>query len=106
MKYIKIETTFEKRNEAARVASLLIDNKLASCCQLSEIVSYYNFENKRCEENEVLLTLKTKAELYEKCEQFIKENHSYKVPQIIATKIKYGSCDYLNWINESVRGEE
>jgi len=33
----------------------------------------------------------------------IKENHSYEIPEIIATEIKDGSSDYLDWINNETK---
>ena len=99
--YIKIETTFEKRETAEKTAGLLLDAKLIACGQISEIFSVYNFEGKRYGEKEYLLSLKTRAELYDVCEQFIKKHHPYKVPQIIAVKLEKGSRDYLDWIDES-----
>ena len=100
-KYIKIETTFEKREEAAKLAELILDAKLAGCAQIVEIGSVYNWEGKRCRDKEYLLTLKTRAELFSECEAFIKKHHSYKVPQIIATEIVFGSKDYFDWIDKN-----
>ena len=101
--YIQIQTTFEKRGEALEFAERLLAAKLVADGQISEIFSIYNFENKGCSHQEFLLTMKTKAELFGKCEEFIKERHKYKVPQIIAVPIKNGSKDYLDWITKSTK---
>jgi periplasmic divalent cation tolerance protein len=102
-KYIQIQTTFEKRDEAVKLVEQILDARLVADGQISEIVSFYNWEGKRCESKEYLLTMKTRAELFSQCEAFIKKHHSYKVPQIIATKIKFGSQDYLDWIDENTK---
>ena len=99
--YIQMQTTFENREEAVKLSALILDAGLVADGQISEIVSYYNWEGKRVESKEYLLTMKTQARLFSLCEAFIKKNHSYKVPQIVATKIELGSRDYLKWINEN-----
>ena len=102
-RYIQIETTFSNFKEAERLAGLIVDAGLAACGQLSEINSVYNFEGKRFNEREILLTLKTRAELFLECERFIKKHHPYKVPQIVATEILAGSAEYLAWIDENLK---
>jgi len=103
MKYIVIETTFEKRDDAVKLAKLLLDNKLVADGQIATINSCFNWENNFYDRQEFLLSCKTKESLYSECEKFIKKNHPFKVPQIVATELKYGSKDYFDWINEESR---
>ena len=49
-------------------------------------------------ENELLLIIKTRQELFDKIEAVIKAFHSYNVPEIIALPVIQGSKDYLGWI--------
>jgi len=99
--YIQIETTFSKREEAMEFAEKILDAKLVADGQVSEIFTVYNFEGRRHSHSEFLLSMKTRAELFAKCEQFIKLHHPYKVPQIVALPIECGSKDYLDWIDEN-----
>ena len=103
MKYIQIQTTFKTRDEAIKFSSIILDQRLVADGQISEIESTYNFEGKRYIHKEYLLTMKTRAELYGECEKFIKQHHSYKVPQIVATELKYGNKDYFDWIDENTK---
>ncbi len=41
--------------------------------------------------------------LYKEIEEYIKNNHSYEIAQLIAIPILKGSKEYLNWIDENVR---
>ena len=102
-KYIQIETTFESREEAVKLAGLILDAGLVADGQISEINSVFNFENKQYNRKEFLLSMKTKTELYKECEKFIKKNHSFKVPQIVATQLSYGSKEYFDWIDDNVK---
>jgi periplasmic divalent cation tolerance protein len=98
MAYIIINTTFENKKDAENMANKLIDGKLATCIQLSEIESYLRWNNKTQNSKEYKLEIKTTSNNYKKIEKFIKENHKYEIPEIIAVKIKNGSKEYLKWM--------
>ena len=102
-RYVQIQTTFSKREEAVKLAGLMLDAKLAADGQIGEIHSIYNFEGKRHGHPEYLLTLKTRTELYGECEKFIVKHHPYKVPQIVAAQLTYGSKAYFDWIAENTQ---
>ena len=40
---------------------------------------------------------------FKKIEAWIKENHSYEVPQIVAIPIIDGSSEYLDWIDNETK---
>jgi len=101
-KYIQIESTFACKEEAGKIAELMLDAKLTACAKISLIDSFYHWKCKKCESEEFLLTLITKTELYGKCEEFIKANHPYETPMILATKISHGSQDYFDWVENSL----
>jgi len=101
MKVIIVQTSCRSKEEAQNIAKSLINAKLAACVHMSKINSFYNWENKFCEDKEYLLTIKTKKGNYKKIERKIKENHSYDVPEIIALPIKKLDNNYKTFINES-----
>ena len=87
--------------EAKSIARLLINKKLAACCNvIPGLISIYRWEGKLEEENEVLLFIKTSSKKYEQLEKEIKMIHSYSVPEIIATPVVNASQAYLDWILE------
>ncbi|HVW73844.1 MAG TPA: divalent-cation tolerance protein CutA [Rhizomicrobium sp.] len=93
-------TTTPTREEAARIAKLLIEEKLAACVQLLPIESFYVWEGKTRNEAELLLMIKTRSALFEKAIARIKAVHSYSVPEIVALPFSAGFAGYLNWIDE------
>ena len=101
MEYCIILTTCPNNKEADRLASELINKKLAACVQLSPITSYYSWENNQHREAEIKLVIKTRSRLYESVEQCIKQHHSYDVPQIVQIPVFEGSDEYLDWIDEN-----
>ena len=97
--YGMLLTTAPSRDEAAKIAKLLIDEKLAACVQLLPIESFYAWEGKTQNEAEVLLLAKTRTALFEPAIARIKQVHSYSVPEIVGTQLIAGSRPYLDWIS-------
>ena len=101
MKIVLIQTTCASRIEAKNIAKILIDSKLAACVQLSEVESFYTWNDEFCSDNETLVSIKTRKENFEKVKSKIKEYHSYDVPEIIEIDITNSSKKYLKFIGEN-----
>jgi periplasmic divalent cation tolerance protein len=97
-------TTTPTREEAQKIARLLIEEKLAACVQLLPIESFYVWQGKTQNEAEVLLLIKTRTALFESAIARIKAVHSYTVPEIVAVPFTAGFGGYFDWIGETVRG--
>lgn len=93
-------TTTSSREEAQKIARLLIDEKLAACVQLLPIESFYSWQGKTQNEAETLLLIKTRSALFEQATARIKALHSYSVPEIVALPFTSGFAGYLDWIGE------
>jgi periplasmic divalent cation tolerance protein len=100
MSYCVVITTCGSNEEGEKLASQIVEAKLAACVQLSSITSYYTWEGKVNRDPECKLVIKTRKALYDQVESFIKEHHSYDVPEIIELPIHSGSKEYLSWIDE------
>ena len=92
-------TTVPSRDEAVKIANLLIDEKLAACVQLLPIESFYAWEGKTQNEAEILLLVKTRSALFDAAIARIKSVHSYSVPEIVALPFAAGFSGYLDWID-------
>lgn len=101
--YIMITTTFDSKDEADKLIDLLLQQRLVSCCQLSNITSSYHWKGKVEKAEEFLLQMKTKKGLYKEIEKVILDNHSYEVPQLVAYDIVEGYSEYLKWIENETR---
>jgi len=98
-----ITTTLERKEDAERIATLLIDRRLIACAQISApITSIYKWQGKVVTATEFLLSLKTLARHYPKVEHLILEEHPYQTPEIIAQKITFVSKTYKDWLSEEV----
>jgi periplasmic divalent cation tolerance protein len=80
---------------AKALARRLIDANLAACVQLQPgMQSIYQWEGRICEEQEVVLIAKTTAGQWPAISAYIKQNHPYDVPEIIAQPIIHSDTDY------------
>ena len=95
-----IISTFADRDSAKKTAKLLVEQQLAACVQIFPIESVYLWEEKICDENEIMLLVKSRASLFDKIAKTIKENHTYEVPEIIQIPITDGLPEYLKWIGD------
>jgi periplasmic divalent cation tolerance protein len=100
--YSTIITTCPDKNSAKEIANILVENRLVACVQMFPIESVYRWKNEICNENEIVLLMKSKPELFDKIVATIKENHTYEVPEIIQIPITNGLPEYLNWIDDCV----
>lgn len=103
-KYVQVLTTTDSEDDAIRLGGLITDARLAACVQIvGPIRSLYWWDGKVQNEQEWQLLCKTTAELLPALEATIKANHSYDVPEIIATDIVGGNADYMSWISEQTK---
>lgn len=102
MSYCVIVCTTSSLEEAKKIAHGLIKNKIAACTNIiSGVTSVYFWQNEVCEDNEYMLFIKTQRSLFESVKNFIVENHSYELPEVIMLPIEAGLEGYLNWIKEN-----
>lgn len=97
--------TTSSETESRKLASLILEQKLAACVNVvSGIHSLFFWEGRLEEESESLMVIKTSETQYPKLEKILSEAHSYDLPEIIALPITQGSQAYLDWIEKSTKG--
>jgi periplasmic divalent cation tolerance protein len=91
--------TAANREEAARLADMLVSAQLAACVQIMpELESVYRWQEKIEHSTEVLLIAKTVRSKFEEIEREVRARHSYQTPEIIAVPVIAGSAPYLEWL--------
>jgi periplasmic divalent cation tolerance protein len=103
--YTIITTTFPDKDSAKSAARLLAERRLAACVQLLPIESVYSWQGEICVEQEILLLIKTRAELFGEVAELIKQIHTYDVPEIVQVPIVGGLAEYLGWIDDCTNYE-
>jgi len=104
--WLIVFVTSPNYKEAEKLARGIISERLAACVNIIDnITSIYWWKNNVEKDKEVLLIIKTHMRVFKKLVEYIKRNHSYEVPEIIAMPIIAGYADYLEWIMKEVKEE-
>ena len=102
-KTITIFTTTGSLEEAKILAKTVVEQNLAACAQISEIESFYTWENEAQNDQEFRIMFKTTKDRYKEVEKTILELHSYDLPAIYTVDVDELHEPYGNWIKESLR---
>lgn len=95
--------TAANREEAVRIAEMLVSTRLAGCVQiLSEIQSIYRWQGEVAREREVLLLAKTTSGRFDELDRRVREIHSYEIPEIVALPVTQVSAPYLQWLQAAI----
>lgn len=98
---IVVLITAQNREEAIRLADMLVGAHLAACVQiLPEIESVYRWQGAIERQPEILILAKTTKPRFAELEREVRALHSYDVPEIVALPIVAGSAPYLKWLSE------
>jgi periplasmic divalent cation tolerance protein len=102
MEALVVYITAPNEEEAAKIAKILVEERLAGCVNIiKDIRSIYSWQGKLEDEKEVLMIVKTRLELFSALTSKVKELHSYTVPEVIAMPIVDGSEEYIKWLKEA-----
>ena len=84
---IIVQTTTASEAEADAIAEALLSEGLAACVQIMPIRSRYLWERELRRDDEELLLVKTRADLWDRVRARIRELHSYDTPEIVAVPV-------------------
>ncbi len=105
MSEVVVLVTTPSREEGARLARALVEERLAACVNVvPSIASTYWWEGKIEETTETLLVAKTRQEHLDRLVARVRAMHTYTVPEVIALPIVGGNAAYLRWMAEVLRG--
>ncbi len=103
MGHIVVFVTAGSMEEGAKVARTLVEEGLAACVNIVPTVrSIYRWKGEVCDEEEVLMVMKTREDLFERLKARVRGLHSYEIPEIIALPIKKGLKEYLEWMDDAL----
>ena len=101
---VSVYAIFANDEEARRIGRLAVEEKLAACVNiLGPCRSIYRWQGKVDSTGEVLMLIKTRADLVPEVETTIASLHSYQVPEVLVLPVFGGSHAYLAWLADSLR---
>jgi periplasmic divalent cation tolerance protein len=104
--YIQLFTTSEKKEDAEKIASEVMEKRLAACAQvIGPMTSTYWWKDKIEKSEEWLCIMKSRKDLYGALEKAIRKVHPYDVPEILAVPVIAGNQSYLEWLDKEVRSD-
>lgn len=101
--YLVVLVTAPSVEVGQQIANAVLEQKLAACVNIVPgVSSIFFWQGQVQQDQEVLLMIKTRADLFEtKLAPLVQQVHPYDVPEIIALPIVMGSKAYLDWIDET-----
>lgn len=99
-----IYITTETEEEAERIASHAIEERLAACANIIPgMKSVFRWEGKIQTGEEIILILKSRMDLLGRITDRVAELHSFSCPCIVALPIADGNPEFLQWIEDETR---
>lgn len=99
---LTVTTTVGSMQDAQRLARELVNSKLAACVQLDRsLQSFYRWDGKLCEDEEVRLVIKTLPQCEAALQALLAQHHPYEVPQFLAVTMR-ASQAYADWARAQV----
>ncbi len=103
--YLVCLVTVGSQSEGDRIADALVAEELAACVNLlGPIRSVYRWEGTVHHDEELLLIIKTRGELFARMAERVRALHSYRTPEVIALPVAAGSEAYLAWLRAATGG--
>lgn len=79
----------------------LVDQRLAACVNvIPGVRSFYRWEGDVRDDAEVLLKIKTTRARRDALVEWIRENHPYEVPEVLAVSAEGGLPAYMRFVEE------
>ena len=101
---IVVLVTTPNREVAERIARKLVETRLAACINIIDsIKSMYWWKGRIEEDNEVLMIIKTRLDVFNDLVEEVKKNHVYEVPEVIALPVIIGYRDYIDWLEKETK---
>lgn len=101
--HVVVLSTVATAEDAERLARALVERRLAACVNVVPgLTSIYRWEGEVRKDEERLLVIKTRAELFEDVRAVLVELHPYDLPEVIALPVAAGHAPYLGWLDEGL----
>jgi periplasmic divalent cation tolerance protein len=99
-------STFPDEDTAARIARVLVEERLAACVNLLPGArSIYAWQGKVEDAREVVALMKTRKQDWVALMSRLHELHPYDTPECIAVRMAAGAPKYMAWLDETLASD-
>ena len=99
-------TSFASEADAARVARVLVEERLVACANLLPGArSIFRWQDGIQDEREVVVLMKTRKQDWTALLSRLHELHPYTTPECVAVRIAAGAPAYMAWLDEALAPE-
>jgi periplasmic divalent cation tolerance protein len=103
---VLVMTTVHDEEQAISLARALVSRSLAACVTVQpRCRSVYSWKGEICEDEELMLLIKTRAENAGRIRELFATAHPYELPEMVVIDIAGGSDPYLAWVLEHSRSD-
>ena len=100
-------TAFPNEIDAARVARVLVEERLVACANLLPGArSIYRWQDTVKDEREVVVLMKTRKQDWTALQSRLHDLHPYQTPECIAVRVAAGAPLYMAWLDEALAPEQ
>lgn len=105
MTHSLIYVTASDAEEAKDLGRGLVEARLAACANvLPQMIPIFWWNGKVEEGSEAVLIAKTRDGLVDRVIDFVRNQHSYDCPAVLAIPLSAGHQPFLDWIDEETGG--
>lgn len=98
-----ITTSTNNKEISTKITEELLKLRLVSYVQESKRFSSYWWKGKIVREDEFVLTMGTKKELFDEVKETIEKLHNYEVPAITMQNIIDGNASIFDWLEKETK---
>ena len=96
-------STFANEADAARVARVLVEERLIACANLLPGArSIYRWQDGVADQSEVVVLMKTRKQDWTAFLSRLHDLHPYEVPECIAVRVAAGAPRYMEWLDSAL----
>jgi periplasmic divalent cation tolerance protein len=95
-----VVTSVGTEDQALDVAHALVRNRSAACVNIvPNVHSIYRWKGRVCDDGEMLLIVKTRADRFEAVRETIQRVNTYELPEVLAYRVDWASPGFASWID-------
>ena len=103
MGFIIVYITYPNIEEAEKISSHLVKEKIVACTNIFPITSCYFWKGSAKNDDEFVSIMKTRAENWDKVKDEVKKLHPYEVPCIMKLNVEANE-EFEEWIHSESDG--